>query len=110
MSLVIVVSIFSALCAMTSPSTRFASYQKLFNCCSVHAIVAVCFVRASLNTGMWNSDQATGGMSPKAPLLREKASIHGSIITIEIDNVALVYILLIYLFMVAWWFGYNYIA
>jgi len=56
---------------------------------------------------MWNSDQATGGMSPKAPLLREKASIHGSIITIEIDNVALVYILLFYLFMVAWWFGYN---
>ena len=106
MSLVIVVLIFSALCAMTSPSTRFAS----FNCCSVHAIAVVCFVRASLNTGMWNSDQATGGMSPKAPLLREKASIHGSIITIEIDNVALVYILLIYLFMVAWWFGYNYIA
>lgn len=84
---------------MTSPSTRFASYQKLFNYCSVHAIAAVCFVRASLNTGMWNSDQATSGMLPKVPFLREKASIHGSIITIEIDNVALVYILLIYLWL-----------
>jgi hypothetical protein len=48
---------------------------------------------------MWNSDQATSGMLPKVPFLREKASIHGSIITIEIDNVALVYILLIYLWL-----------
>jgi hypothetical protein len=38
-------------------------------------------------------------MSPKVPLLREMASIHDSITTIEMDNVVLVYSLLIYLWL-----------
>jgi len=54
---------------------------------------------ANLNTGMWNPCQGTGGMSPRVHLLRERASIHGSInqvLFLELDKAALLNILFSY--------------
>jgi hypothetical protein len=50
--------------------------------------------RANLTTGMWNPGQATGGMSPRVHLLRERASIHGSINQVFLELAVLLYICL----------------